>query len=177
MPTYYLDPIADQKADWTENPAGASWDRLNDAVRSPTAPSTASDWIECSTDAQFARCNVNTSTLNLNEQIARIRQVQYCSVVSANHVIRVQPRIMDASLTTVAVDGPQDVFTGPLANAWRFGTWWTGYPWTITELNRLCWEVQLGEGAAEAGLSIVYAGYIEVETYFSPSRPLLGAGG
>jgi hypothetical protein len=62
MAQYFLEANADDKADWTEVPAGSAFDRLNDGTRQPTAPATGSDYVESSTLDQICRVNMTIST-------------------------------------------------------------------------------------------------------------------
>ncbi len=74
MAKYVLRPNADNKADWTEVPTGAGWSCVDDAVSSPSVPST-SDRLESLTHNQTSAVQVATYTVD--RQIQRVTAYTY----------------------------------------------------------------------------------------------------
>lgn len=58
MAEYILRPNSDDKAEWTETPAGAAWAVLNEVVTEADTPDTSNNYIDTTVDGQIARCGV-----------------------------------------------------------------------------------------------------------------------
>lgn len=173
MATYYADPTTDQKADWTEVPTGSAWARLDDAVRSPSTPTTSDDYVESSTNGNLSRhiCGTVTPAIaHATEEVWRVRMHAYTELVSASHNLNLAVFLF-AESGGVVLSGGSVTVTGPL-------TGWASSDWlerllTVAEVGGLALQVQLGETAAEAGVSKVFAAYLELETKARPTSYLV----
>jgi hypothetical protein len=155
VPTYYLDPDGDDKADWTEVPVGTAFSALDDGVRQLATPDT-SDYVQSSTHAQVTRFNLETFTLSAGETVTSVTAWAHVALASSNHSVSLIPRIAGGA----AASGVQLASDG-----WGSNTWTRSF--TQSEVNALQIQLTLNETAAEAGSTKVHAVYLEVETTIS----------
>lgn len=55
MAVYYIYPTSDDKAQWTEVPAGAAWSVLNEAVTEADTPDTTNNYVDVTAAGQSNR--------------------------------------------------------------------------------------------------------------------------
>jgi len=72
MPTTYLDPDGDITNQWTKSTGTVSWSLLDDAVRQPTAPTTGSDRLTTTTDAQVTEVTLTSLALGTGSVVSVI---------------------------------------------------------------------------------------------------------
>ena len=150
MPTYYLRPNSDVKADWTEDPAGTAWSVLDEAVTQPTAPTTGSDRITVAASGKFSKHGLTTVTLNPREVVASATAWAYGKAVDAS------------SYWSLNIVSGGNAIAGATQKSSSFGWASTTYGGALTqsELDALeLWLISTGTGTVE-----VDALYLELQT-------------
>ena len=155
MPRYRLAVNSDSKADWTEDPAGTAWSKLDDNVEYPNAPTTGSDRITVATNSQISAQGVETFTLAGDEVVVCVRAWAYGKAVSAGRYYTVT--LYDGATPAVLAEAD---YTSS-----SFG--WAGatYVGSLTQAQIDALEVRVTSAGVSAGTLEVDAVYIEVVTH------------
>jgi hypothetical protein len=157
MATYWHKPDGDDKAEWTEVPAGTAFSILNEAVTPPTVPDTSNNYIESSTGGQICRVHCETTTLGSTEGVSYVQAWAYVSIPSANHTIDIEMGWALGFKGATSYVGP---YTGWISSAEMSPR----YHINQAQLDATGVQIQLTESAAEAGVSRVYAAVLKVVT-------------
>lgn len=161
MPSYWIRPSTDEKADWTESPAGTAWSILNDAVVQPTAPSTTSGWVESATAGQLSRHKLTVPVLAANEIPQALRWWAYLTVPAG------------AKLTIQGGPINHDV-VGAVSNVWTASVWMR--PSTMDQAFLDALTVQLNAATVVASPMRVYTVMGELVTEVRKLSVHTGAG-
>lgn len=153
--TYYLQPNSTVSNAWTVAPAGSTVDSvLDDAVLSPTAPSTASDYINANANGpRVAEVHVGTQSIAPGDTVSTTIARAYLSTGSGRTVtLELMTGATSLASTTIAANS---------AAAWRSVS--SASALTQAQVDDLRIKVTLnGSGGSTA--SFVYAAYVELGT-------------
>lgn len=144
MSIFTLQPNADDKADWTENPAGTAFQRLNNTARD--------NWIETSTADATCRVDYETVTIPAGEVVVYVEAQVDCLAFGCDIEIAL---LIDSTVRaryTLAVSGTNGVV--------KLGC---TAPFTQAQLNGIRFHC-IHRAGAFGGTSFVYSAPLRVHT-------------